>query len=213
MCQYLYRCMVYSFHFDIIGLTEIFKLNDGFNYSITGYHDILSNTRHDADDGHGGVGIYINENMSFLKRDDLTIFIPHVIESLFVEVKINSKKSIIVGVIYRPNTQPHADMDLFADTLSEITSKISNENKKSNIMGDFNIDLLKFQTHGKTSDFIESTISKGYLPLITKPTRVTTYSATLIDHIYSNATSQNYDSGIKISDVADHFGTFYASRK
>ena len=81
------------------------------------------------------------------------------------------------------------------------------------MMGDFNIDLLKFQTHGKTNDFIESMISKGYLPLITKPTRVTTYSATLINHIYSNATSQNYDSGIIISDVADHFGTFYASRK
>ena len=72
-----------SFHFDIIGLTEIFKLNEGFNYSIAGYHDILSNTRHDSDDGHGGVGIYINENMSFFKRDDLTIFIPHEIESLF----------------------------------------------------------------------------------------------------------------------------------
>ena len=56
-------------------------------------------------------------------------------------------------------------------------------------------------------------ISKGYRPLITKPTRVTTYSATLIDHIYSNATSQNYDSGIIISDVAEHFGAFYASRK
>ena len=57
--------------------------------AINGYHDILSNTRHDSEYGHGGVGIYINENMSFLKRDDLTIFIPHVIESLFVEVKIN----------------------------------------------------------------------------------------------------------------------------
>ena len=102
------------------------------------------------------------------------MFIPHVIESLFVEIKINSKKSIIVGVIYRPHTQPHADMDLFADKLSEITYKISNENKESYIMGDFNIDLLKFQTHGKTNDVIESMTSKGYLPLITKPTRVTT---------------------------------------
>ena len=111
-------------------------------YSIAGYHDTLSNTRHDSDDGHGGVGIYINENMSLFKRDDLTIFIPHVIESLFVEVKINTQKSIIVGVIYWPNTQPHADMDLFADTLSEITSTITNENKESYMMGNFNIDLL-----------------------------------------------------------------------
>ena len=47
---------IIHFHFDIIGLTEIFKLNEGFNYSIAGYHDILSNTRHDSDDGHGGVG-------------------------------------------------------------------------------------------------------------------------------------------------------------
>ena len=86
---------------------------------------------HDSNYGHGGVIIYINENMSFFRRDDLTICIPHVIESLFVEVKINSKKSIIVGVIYRPTTQPHADMDLFADKLSEITSQIPNENKES----------------------------------------------------------------------------------
>ena len=87
--ELIYNMSNERFHFDIIGLTEIFKLNEGFNYTIAGYHDILSNTRHDSDDGHGGVGIYINENMSFFKRDDLTIFIPHVIESLFVEVKIN----------------------------------------------------------------------------------------------------------------------------
>ena len=75
-------------------------------------------------------------------------------------------------------------MDLYANKVSDITSKISNENKESYIMGDFNIGLLKFQTHGKTNDFIEFMISEGYIPLITKPTRVTTYSATLIDHIY-----------------------------
>ena len=80
-------------------------------------------------------------------------------------------------------------------------------------MGDFNIDLLKFRTHEKTNDFINSMITKGYLPLITKPTRITAQSATLIDHIYSNYTHHNYESGIVISDVADHFGTFYVSRK
>ena len=56
-------------------------------------------------------------------------------------------------------------------------------------------------------------ITKGYLPLITKPTRITTHSATLIDHIYSNTTPQNYTPGIIISNLADHFGTFYTSTK
>ena len=201
------------FHFDIIALTEVFKLHDGFNYHIDGYHEILSNTRDDLDDGHGGVALYINENKPYHLRDDLTVFIPHVLESLFVEVQINSKKSIIIGVIYRPNTQPRADLDEFTDNIYTITSKISTENKHAYIMGDFNIDLLKFRTHEKTNDFINSMITKGYLPLITKPTRITAQSATLIDHIYSNYTHHNYESGIVISDVADHFGTFYVSRK
>ena len=80
-------------------------------------------------------------------------------------------------------------------------------------MGDFNIDLLKFQSHEKTKYVIESMLTTGYLPVITKPTRVTDHSVTLIDHIYSNSKSLNYKSGIVITDVADHFGTFYINRK
>ena len=85
--------------------------------------------------------------------------------------------------------------------------------KNLKIMGDFNIDLLKFPRHDKTKYFIESMLTTGYLPVITKPTRITDHSATLLDHIYSNSKSLNYQSGIIITDVADHFGTFYVSRK
>ena len=98
--------------------------------------------------------------------------------------------------------------------LSVSVLKIKNsENKESYIMGDFNIDLLKFQSHEKIKYFIESMLTRGYLPLITKPTRVKDHSATLLDHIYSNSKSLNYTSGIVITDVADHFGAFYVSRK
>ena len=153
--------------------------------------------------------------MSYCRRDDLSIFIPHVIETLFIEVKLNQTKSIIIGVIYRPNSQPRADVEIFTTKLADIglTTKINSENKESYIMGDFNIDLLKFQSHEKTKYFIESMLTTGYLPVITKPTRVTDHSATLLDHIYSNSKSLNYTSGIVITDVTYHFGTFYASRK
>ena len=106
-----------------------------------------------------------------------------MIESLFIEVKINTIKSVIIGISYRPNTQPLADIDLFNETLAEITSNLAKENKETYIMGDFNIDLLKCRTREKTNDLLELMIVKGYLPLITKPTRVTDHSATLIDHI------------------------------
>ena len=60
----------------------------------------------------------------------------HVIETLFIEVKLNQTKSIILGVIYRPNSQPRADMDIFTTKLADITTKINSENKESYIMGD-----------------------------------------------------------------------------
>ena len=76
--------------------------------------------------------------MSYFRRDDLLIFIPHVIETLFIEVKLNQTKSIILGVIYRPNSQPRADMEMFTTKLADITTKMNSENKESYIMGDFN---------------------------------------------------------------------------
>ena len=60
-------------------------------------------------------------------REDLSIFIPHVFESIFFEVQTNKCKPIIVGVIYRPNF--HANLDLFISTILDIQTKISNENK------------------------------------------------------------------------------------
>ena len=105
-------------------------------------------------------------------------------ETMFVEIQYKRSKPIIVGVIYRPNTLPRADLDLFISNSLDIQSKISNENKTSYLMGDYNINLLNFGTHTKTKEFIDDVISQGFLPYILKPTRVTDTSATLIDHIY-----------------------------
>ena len=83
-------------------------------------------------------------------------------------------------------------------------------------MGDFNIDLLIVNLHAKTNEFVNDVISQGFLPKITRPTRITPHSATLIDHIYSNdnrPTSQNDISGIIMTDVADHFGKFHIVSK
>ena len=53
---------------------------------------------------------------------------------------------------------------------------------------------------------IDSIFSLGYLPLITKPTRIANTSATLLDHIYSNSINDQTINGIVLSDVSDHFG-------
>ena len=47
------------------------------------------------------------------------------------------------------------------------------------------------------------------MPLIHYPTRVTHSTATLLDHMYTNNISLNSKSGIIVTDVVDHFGTFH----
>ena len=46
--------------------------------------------------------------------------------------------------------------------------------------------------------------SLGYKPLINKPTRITAYSSTLIDNIFTNDLDYEHKSGIVITDISDH---------
>jgi len=61
-----------------------------------------------------------------------------------------------MGLIYRPNTEPRADIDRFSSTLFDIMDIINTENKVCVIIGDMNIDLLKFGSHTKTSDYLDT---------------------------------------------------------
>ena len=50
--------------------------------------------------------------------------------------------------------------------LKSITDKISNENKKVVIVGDFNFDLLNTASHDDTFDFFDTMMSNFLLPVI-----------------------------------------------
>ena len=197
-----------SFSFDLIGISEAFRCELDSRLSLPGFHELVTRCRDDG--SRGGVGLFIKDDIHFKIRDDLSVFIPHIFESIFIEIGSSSEKHKIVGIVNRPNTPPKADMDIFSVTLYEILDTINRENKNGIIMGDFNIDLLKFGSHSKTSEYLDNILSHGFIPIISKPTRVTNTSATLIDHIYTNNPSTSTNSGIIITDVADHFGTFYS---
>ena len=78
----------------------------------------------------------------------------------------------MIGVIYRPNTPPKADLDIFTDSLNELMDIINQEKKLAIIMGDINIDLLKYETYEKANIYIDSMFTNGFIPNITKPTLV-----------------------------------------
>jgi len=68
------------------------------------------------------------------------------------------------------------------------------------------MNILRFESHTETNDFLEGFVSHGFIYVISKPTRITTSSATLIDHMDSNHIISSYHSSIIINDVADHLG-------
>ena len=72
-------------------------------------------------------------------------------------------------------------------------------------MGDFNIDLLKFESCSYSKELLELTQSFSLLPAVDKPTRVYGNSATLIDNIFSNNLENSLICGNIVTDTTDHF--------
>ena len=92
--------------------------------------------------------------------------------------------------------------------LNDLLEKLSHENKKIILMGNFNIDLLKYDMHGDSSDFLDAMYANFLLPYISTPSRVTPHSKTLIDNIFSNTIEDSSISGNLVTAISDHYGQF-----
>ena len=80
-------------------------------------------------------------------------------------------------------------------------------------MGDFNFNLLNYNTHNYTNEFMNCMISHYLLPHILHLTRVTDHSATVIDNIFSDNTTFDTVSGNIVTHISDHFPQFIILNK
>ena len=90
--------------------------------------------------------------------------------------------------------------------LNELLHKLSLENKSVILLGDFNVDLMKYDNHHSTSEFLDS-LSSHLFPHIIQPTRISNSSKTLID-IFSNTMIENTISGNLAATISDHLPQF-----
>ena len=198
--------------FPIIALSETWLKSHNENLCNIQNYQSEHNIRHNK--GGGGVSIFIQNDIEYVLRKDLTIQ-NNIMEALFIEIpmgKIGNKCNIIVGVIYRA---PDTNMTSFNELLAETLLKIKSEKKDSYLLGDYNVNLLSLDKHGPTQDFADLMYSNSLFPSITKPTRVTNRSATLIDNIFCNRLIDNPNvlSGILYTDISDHFPVFFIDYK
>ena len=103
--------------------------------------------------------------------------------------------------MYRPGTKhpPLSASDQFSqfcDLFSSISDYINRKKLAAYIFGDIN---LKYGANSVVSEYIDLLFSRGLLQVVTKPTRCTLASATLIDHIISNVISKKFNTVILTS--------------
>ena len=122
-------------------------------------------------------------------------------ESHVIEIKGDRHNTIIAG-IYRP---PNTPAKHFVDDYLKLSNRLQREPIVLLAM-DHNLDFLKHQIHSEMQRFLEINLAANILPTITKPTHVTTSSATLIDNIMVKTTvPELIKSGIVVDNTSDHF--------
>ena len=139
--------------FDILGIlaSRIFK-SQSLNTNVSLQNCIIEQTP--TESTAGGALIYINKRYFYKTRHDLVISKPKKLESIFVEVALPKKSNLIIGCIYK-----HLFMDIctFNDHyLNPLLENLSKEvNKTIFLLGDFNSDLLNFDTLEYASTFLD----------------------------------------------------------
>ncbi|EDO36449.1 predicted protein [Nematostella vectensis] len=192
--------------FSIIALTETWlKDNKDEIPELQGYKTLSQNRR--EKDG-GGIALFIKDHIMFKIRTDLNAIKINqdTSEILFIEVTCRHSPNIIVGVIYRP---PDNNYNQFEQSLNNILQQLDKEKKPCYLMGDFNLDLLKHEKSEFPTRFFNQLSSSDFVPLITKPTRLTSHTATLIDNMFCNRPNFSQIADILFNDLSDHLPIFH----
>ena len=145
--------------------------------------------------------MYIDENLKYTIIEKCS---NEAFQALWVELHLPKHANIICGVVYRQHNSP----ELFQEYFDRTIEKLSASGKQIFLMGDFNINLLRFHDCKYAQNFILSLQSFNLTPTIDKPTRVHHNSYSLIDNIFASNLEDTITSGNIISDLTDHFSQF-----
>lgn len=168
--------------------------------SISGYKLIANFSR----ENHklGGVAIYLNE-MTGIEANtmDITNYcVESVCEAAMVEITINKKTLLILGVYRPPGGQSKRSIEMIA----EILDRAQTERKMLILMGDVNYDRLTDNLENKR--FEEELLTYGITRLPLPATRITSTSKSSIDCICTNLPDTTIDFNIHQTGLSDHTG-------
>ena len=151
----------------------------------------------------GGVGAYFSNLMTFTEIENLKMQIRGCEDQWFKVQFSGQRDNYIFAVIYR---HPWDNADIFLNALDEKLQKLNKKRSKVILMGDINIDLNNESS--LKSQYMHTIESNAFSNLITKPTRVTADSETIIDHLLTNDTESVITPGVFLYKLADHYAIY-----
>ena len=178
--------------FDIITVSETWLSDSVSNEAIqlTNFHPPVRRDR--PGDPHGGVAIYVKNNLFFKPRPDLLV---DDLEAVWVETKLD-QTSLLIGSFYRP---PSSNINYW-NLIEESIHKVNNTTQKFIILGDFNNDILT-----NASPHLLQIMNRYQLTqYIKKPTRITESSQTCLDLILCQCPSIIVSTDVLPAVCSDH---------
>ena len=127
--------------------------------------------------------------------------------ALCLEIINQKSKNIFITTIYR---QPSGNKESFENYFGKLLEKT--KTKITDLLGDFNLNLLDYDTNCNVKSYCNTAFSHNFIPMINKPTRATNHNATIIDIILTNSFDSNIDTGILKVNISDHFPIFFTSK-
>ena len=168
---------------------------------------------HDRNGKGGGIGFFIDKDIC--DNTDINVksyFTEGVFEGLMVTIPGgiligNNRRNLVILGVYRPPTRAPGDeqVNKFLTILSDWLKQMDKSSNEIMITGDMNLDLLKFEHHHPTAEYIDTMTKHQLLPYIVRPTRLKHRSATLIDHIFMKG-NRRVLSGILATEIAGPYG-------
>ena len=126
----------------------------------------------------------------------ICVFLTKIRKFLLLKFFRENDKNILLSCCYRP---PNGDSENLSTFLqNNIIGKSVSEKKISYMIGDFNMNCLKYHENAKTKYFYDNFFEKGAIPIINWPTRISEHSTSLIDNIlttdiFNNSLKKRYN--------------------
>ena len=192
--QHLLKCTNKVFNIVAFSETRIVKKTSlAANINLNNYSFEFVPTESTA----GGTILYIANHLSYKSRKERNLYKANQLESTFIEIINFIKSNIIIGCLYK-------HLYKLLQNLNPLFDKLSKENKQLFLLGDFSINLLNYNDHEPTNEFLDTFVSNSFLPYILQPTRLTSHSKTLIDNKFPNVISYEVISGNITATISNH---------